>query len=1384
MAPRRTSLALALRQLPLPLLQVLLLAATAAANHGPIAPSGVAVVSAAACAAGQRQRPCTEMELIGGGGRPASSTCPCPYIDGVTGGPGPVRRFALEVRDVLLPSLVPGLNKIHVTANGSIPGPPIVVDEGDWVTISVTNRMATKETTLHWHAQLQVMTPFEDGVPSMTQCAILPGSTVDYAFRASNAGTYWYHGHTLEQTVDGLFGLLQVRAAPGSPQDLTRSAVGATDSEAFIFLHDYYNNNAHELLSLFFLTPESRGEEPIPDAINANGRRSGALFVPVPSRTSKTLVHVISSAALSMFRVSVDGVNLQVVELDSTAVVPFTVPSVVINVAQRVSFVVDWATLTLPAGTSAGAGVYFRASAMTDMYARSINGYVPPYEASMLVNPPAPLDPNFVAAFQFQPLAADGTTGAKLPDYAADGSHGAAPVAPAIAAPPASSPYAGVLGRVTPDTNLLDVIPVVPLPTQQGTHQLYLEVGFAEDASRVVRGRLNGITHVHNPRGGMMPTLYDWTEYGTPSGTAAIHNPSEYPNPALKPFGYANTGAPLPQHPIAFSHDAHYLLPPGAVVVVLINNTDAGEHPFYLHGHTLWVLSTSERPAESAARSAAGTVTRRDTVSVPGQGWAKVAFIAENPGIWAAHCHNEWHLASGLMIELFEGLSSLNGMPTPDSQRQNCNLPQPGDHSWVFQGSTNVHVDDTVVGSSSCALGQETRACTFNERRATGANDTVLCPCNAGTEDDERGAGPIREFELTVTQVAAPQPLVPGAKKLLFAVNGASPGPTLEVREGEWVSLSVVNDMADSTAIQFEGMDLVLTPFSAGVPTISQCAIGPGLTFHAGFRATRAGVYLYRGSYNMQDVDGLVGALIVRPRADAPPASLPPAASREFVLLLGEHYVGSAHSAVDSFFLTPASHGLPPVPNALTVNGKLSGGLSLDAISRGATTLIHLVGAHALSVLDVSVDGVALQVVAVDGTALAAPYLSLSSVAVAAGQRVSVLVDWSQLPPFAPALGAPAGQGVFLRVRARAGVYGVPSPSTFINPLDAIVPGIAPLDPQCLVVVRFGGAAGVVPAYSASGPGVPATPASARPPTDANLLEARPAIAAAPPAATHELYLELSAQVEAATGVTKGAINGAAFTPASIGAGGLVPVVWKYQIFGDEPGNALATPASDFPAAARGSAAAAAAAGVAAAPPAQAVPYNPATSVYLVPRSTIVVLVNNTFARERPVRADGHNFFVLATSELPGAEAAYAGNWLRRDVVSVPARGWARLLFVGDNPGVWRLSAAGAWHVANGESVLLFESIGKLEGLDVPANHRDVCGMPSLGSVPSPSPSPRAAVAAAAPPATLTTPQLIAVVTVPILLLTLVARLVAPSLEAIAAAASGGGKSKVRPASV
>jgi FtsP/CotA-like multicopper oxidase with cupredoxin domain len=59
-------------------------------------------------------------------------------------------------------------------------------------------------------------------------------------------------------------------------------------------------------------------------------------------------------------------------------------------------------------------------------------------------------------------------------------------------------------------------------------------------------------------------------------------------------------------------------------------------HPMHLHGHTFQVV----RPG--------GPGPRKDTVLVPPMTTVEVDFDTNNPGKWIVHCHNEYHLESGM----------------------------------------------------------------------------------------------------------------------------------------------------------------------------------------------------------------------------------------------------------------------------------------------------------------------------------------------------------------------------------------------------------------------------------------------------------------------------------------------------------------------------------------------------------------------------------------------------------------------------------------------------------------------------------------------------------------------------------------------------------------
>ena len=98
-----------------------------------------------------------------------------------------------------------------LTVNGLIPGPNLIVTEGQTVIANVINMLSSDITSIHWHGMHQKGTPWMDGVGGISHCPITPGTTFTYKFQASPSGTFWYHSHSGTQRTDGLFGALIVK---------------------------------------------------------------------------------------------------------------------------------------------------------------------------------------------------------------------------------------------------------------------------------------------------------------------------------------------------------------------------------------------------------------------------------------------------------------------------------------------------------------------------------------------------------------------------------------------------------------------------------------------------------------------------------------------------------------------------------------------------------------------------------------------------------------------------------------------------------------------------------------------------------------------------------------------------------------------------------------------------------------------------------------------------------------------------------------------------------------------------------------------------------------------------------------------------------------------
>ena len=75
----------------------------------------------------------------------------------------------------------------------------------------------------------------------------------------------------------------------------------------------------------------------------------------------------------------------------------------------------------------------------------------------------------------------------------------------------------------------------------------------------------------------------------------------------------------------------------GERVRLRLRNATMMFHPMHLHGHTFALVRGG---------------ARKDTVIVPPMRQVEVELQADNPGQWALHCHNAYHMAAGMMTTL------------------------------------------------------------------------------------------------------------------------------------------------------------------------------------------------------------------------------------------------------------------------------------------------------------------------------------------------------------------------------------------------------------------------------------------------------------------------------------------------------------------------------------------------------------------------------------------------------------------------------------------------------------------------------------------------------------------------------------------------------------
>jgi zinc transporter, ZIP family len=136
----------------------------------------------------------------------------------VPSGRGSVKTFQIVERAAPW-TLKPGLTVMANTYNGVVPGPALVVRQGDTLVLDYTND-DTVPDSIHLHGVHDIPVSM-DGVGGISQPLVRPGGHFVYRFVADQPGTFIYHTHDNEAMLDsGLYGAIIVE--PSTPRPVER----------------------------------------------------------------------------------------------------------------------------------------------------------------------------------------------------------------------------------------------------------------------------------------------------------------------------------------------------------------------------------------------------------------------------------------------------------------------------------------------------------------------------------------------------------------------------------------------------------------------------------------------------------------------------------------------------------------------------------------------------------------------------------------------------------------------------------------------------------------------------------------------------------------------------------------------------------------------------------------------------------------------------------------------------------------------------------------------------------------------------------------------------------------------------------------------------------
>jgi len=499
-----------------------------------------------------------------------------------------------------------GHTRQAITVNHSLPAPTLRWREGETVTVKVNNRLSGHtQTSIHWHGM--ILPANMDGVPGMSFDGIYPGESYLYRFKLKQAGTYWYHSHSLHQEQAGLYGALIIDPVEPAPYHWDREHVVLlsdwTDlAPEALFRRlkkmpeydNYYQRTAADLVrdarrdgwastwaerkawGQMRMTPTDLSD------VNAhtytylmNGVTPANNWVGEFRPGEKVLLRLINAANMTYFDLRILGLKLTVVAADGQYVHPVSVDEVRLGVAETLDVIVE------PAGQEA-----------FTIFAQDMGR----------------------TGYACGTLAVRGGLRAPIPELDArplltmddmgHGGHGAVT---------GDGAHAGhAMQAAKPERNpLIDMRTMTPTPRLDDPG-----IGLRDNGRRV-------LTYAD------LHSLFDDPDGREPGREISLHLTGH-----MGKFSWSFDGVPFADsEPLRLNYGER-------VRIILINDTMM-HHPVHLHG--MW---SDVEDTHGAFKF------RKHTVDMPPGTRRSYRVRADALGRWAYHCHLLYHMDGGMMREV------------------------------------------------------------------------------------------------------------------------------------------------------------------------------------------------------------------------------------------------------------------------------------------------------------------------------------------------------------------------------------------------------------------------------------------------------------------------------------------------------------------------------------------------------------------------------------------------------------------------------------------------------------------------------------------------------------------------------------------------------------